>query len=291
MDRAHYREWIGNGVVLADRALALDSANASAQELRATLVYWKVLLNLADGDEDANTLVHEAEAGFRRAIAASDAAASAYNSLSHLLLNKGEPAEAKLNALHAYQQDPFLENANLTLWRIFQSSWVLQDAVEANRYCKEGGRRFAEDFRFQQCELMLMALPGQQPDIARAWQLLERFAELSPPQVRDVNRQRGRTYVAMALARAGMPDSVRAVLRQTRASSEIDPLREIPWLASVALTWIGDTEEAVRRLSLYLAANPEELANYKEQASQGELPWYHQALVDDPRFRAFAGLR
>jgi TolB-like protein len=291
MDRSHYDTWIGRGMAFADSAIQLDSTYASAVELRATLQYWTYILNLATTPEQGEELLRSAEAGFREAIGLDPGRASALTSLSHLLLNKGEVAEAKLNALRAYESDPFLENANLTLWRIFLASWNLQDVVEARRYCQEGVRRFPEDFRFNQCQLMLYSLPGVEPDISRAWALVDTFADRSPPQVTKVNRRRGYMYVAMALVRAGAADSARSVMLAGRAGTDIDPLHEVALLESIARTANGDVDEAVRQLSLYFAANPGTMEAYRTQGGSGELPWYHQALLNEPRFRSLVGIR
>lgn len=288
MQRSEYDRWIAVGHEHATRALDRDSLHPSALELRGTLTYWRVLLNLVDPDL-TNDVAHAAEADLRAAIAAGGNAASAYSTLSHLLLYKGDVAEAKLNAVEAYARDAFLESANLTIWRIFSASWALQDEVEARRYCDEGARRFPDDFRFSQCALMLYALPGVRPDVPRAWALLDDFTHLSPPQVRDVNHQRGRAYVAVALASANLPDSARAVLRATAADASIDPLHEVALASSIAYARLGDGEDAVRQLELYLTANPNGLEGYRSQAARRSLPWYHQSLLDEPAFRALVG--
>jgi TolB-like protein len=291
MDRQHNERWVARGMQHAGRAVAAAPRSPGALELRATLVYWRFLLNLAGTPEEADRLFHEAEDGFRRAIAAAGGRhASAQNSLSHVLTNKGQIAEAKLNAQQAYTQDPFLENAHLTLWRIFTASWNLQDAVEAERYCEEGARRYPQDFRFLQCQLMLPTLPGIQADIPKAWTVLAEFAAASPPQVRDINRRRGLMYLSMALARAGLPDSARAVVLSARAGSDIDPLRELAHLESITWTWLGDTDEALRQLSLYLTANPQALDGLRAGAARRELPWYHRSLQDEPAFQSLVGL-
>ncbi len=292
MDRSHNEEWIARGLTHAERALAAHPDDAAALELSATLRYWRYLLNLAGTPAEADELYHRAERDFRAAIAAAGGArASAQNSLSHLLINKGELAEAKLNALQAYSTDPFLENAHLTLWRIFTASWGLQDVVEAERYCAEGRRRFPADYRFAQCRLMLLALPGARASLSDAWVVLDEFTRASPPQVREVNRRRGMMYISMALARAGLADSARAVVFAARAGADIDPLRDLPHLESITWTALGDSEEAVRQLQLYLSANPQALHGLRSDAERRDLPWYHQALLDEPEFRALVGLR
>jgi TolB-like protein len=291
MDRDHSEKWIGIGLGHADRSLARDTANGNARELRATLVYWGYLLNLAGTPEQRFRQRDEAEAGFRAAVALDSTRASALTSLSHLLINRGEIAEAKVKALQAYQTDPFLENADLTIWRIFSSSWTLHDVVEARRYCEEGVRRFPSGFRFKQCQLMLYAFPDSASDIKRAWQLVEEFAQSSPPQVRELNRQKGAVLVAMGLARAKMPDSARAVLQRVQLDATQDPLRDVALYESIARTMLGDAEEAVRKLSLYFAANPGEVDGYRSITQSGQLYWYHQALLNEPRYRALVGIR
>lgn len=291
MDRAHNEEWIDRGLAHAQRVRAAHPDDADALELSATLRYWRYLLNLAGTPAEADELFHGAERDFRAAIAASGGTrASAQNSLSHLLIRKGELAEAKLNALQAYASDPFLENVHLTLWRIFTASWGLQDAVEAGRYCNEGARRFPDDFRFSQCRLMLLALPGMERGLGDAWHVLDEFTDASPPQVREVNRRRGMMYISIALAHAGMADSARAVVYAARASADIDPLRDLPHLESITWTALGDPGEAIRQLELYLSANPQALEGLRADAARRALPWYHQALLDEPRFRALVGL-
>jgi TolB-like protein len=293
MDRSHYADWIRIGLEHADRALAIDPRHGDALELRATLIYWKYLLNLGDGPSETQTLLTQAETGLRDAIAAGGVRASAHTSLSHLLLNKGEVPEAKLQGTRAYEADPFLDNANLTIWRIFTAAWSLQDVIEARRYCEEGLRRFPNDYRFRQCQLWLFSLPGQALDLEHAWQLVDEFAELSPPQVSEVNRKRGEVFVAMAMARgaATLHDSARAVLVRARATPEIDPTREVALFESIARTWLGDIDEAVRQLSVYFAANPGADEGYRTGVQNGELPWYHQPLITESRFLSLVNAR
>jgi TolB-like protein/tetratricopeptide (TPR) repeat protein len=291
MDRNLNGEWIDRGLTHADRAIASSPRMAEALELRATLLYRRFLLNLAGTPEEADKLYHDSEALFRQAIAAAGGKhASAQNGLSHLLLNKGEVAEAKLNALQAYTADPFLENSHLTIWRIFLASWGLQDLVEAERYCQEGMRRFPDYFRFHECQLRLAALPGAQPEFPKLWEILDQFSAASPPAMQDIHRRSGMVYLAAALARTGMQDSARSVVRRARPTADIDPLRELAHLETMVWVAIGDEQEAVRQLQLYLTANPQALGGLRRDAERAELPWYLQPLLDEPAFRQLVGL-
>ena len=95
----------------------------------------------------------------------------------------------------------------------------------------------------------------------------------------------------MALVRAELPDSARAVALRGRASAEIDPLRELSWLEAIARTWLGDYEEAVRLLGIYLSANPGALDGYRAAAESGEIHWYFAELVEQQAFRELVGLQ
>jgi serine/threonine-protein kinase len=290
MDRTQYERWITEGSAHAERALTLAPADAAALDLRGTLRYWRYLLNLAADDDEADRLFHAAEDDFRAAVASDPNRATALTSLSHLLLAKGELAEAKITAQRAYASDRFLENANLTLYRQFQAAWDMGDAVEARRPCDEGGQRFADDYRFHQCQLMLLAFPGQRPDIDRAWQHFEAFAQGSPEAVAEVNRSRGQMFVAMALAQAGRPDSARAVALRARTGPDVDPLREVTQLEAVVRIFLGEDDEAVGLMAQYLAANPAAREGFRESVAQNDLPWYLRDLTENPRFRSLLGV-
>ena len=120
-DKSYYAQWTERGLGLADRALQLGPQDPNAHELRGTLRYWRWLLNLSPGTEEAAKLLSGAEADLRRSVELNPSQATAWNSLSHLLMAKAEIAEAKLAALRAYEADPYLRDANKTIWRLFQS--------------------------------------------------------------------------------------------------------------------------------------------------------------------------
>jgi eukaryotic-like serine/threonine-protein kinase len=280
-DKTYYAARIERGLAHVDRALQLAPSDPDALEIRGTLQYLRWLLNLApDGAESARLLV-DAENDLRASVAANPEQASAWTTLSHLLINKLETAEAKLAALRAYDADPYLTNANLTLWRLFSTSLDLEDGVEANRWCSEGRRRFPADPRFAECQIWLFALKSQTPDIPKAWSLLEEYVRLSPPNSRDFLRLRGQMLVAMALARAGLADSARSVAVRSRADATLDPPRELVSYEAIVHTILGDKDEAIRLLGRYFASNPQQRSSQDRDDS-----WWYQSLRGDPRYEA-----
>jgi tetratricopeptide (TPR) repeat protein len=283
-DKTYYAGRIAEGMGHVDRALKLQPGDPDALELRGTLRYLRWLLNLAPDPEEAAALMADAEKDLRASVAANPVQASAWNTLSHLLINKLETAEAKLAALRAYDADPYLTNANLTLWRLFSTSLDLEDGVEAKHWCDEGKRRFPTDPRFAECQIWLFALKGQTPDIDKAWSLLGEYLSLSPPNLRDYRRLRGQMLVAMALARAGLADSARAVAVRSRADATMDPPRELVSFEAIVRTILGEKDEAIRLLGVYFATNPQQRSSIDRDES-----WWYRDLRGEPRYQALVG--
>jgi hypothetical protein len=284
-DRSEYDRWIQVGLGHADRALALAPDDPSSLEVKGTLLYWRVLLSLIPDDDEADDAFHDAEQLLERA-----GTAGAQASLSHLLANKGYPQLAYAAARDSYDADPFLENANLTLWRMAQIQWDLGDDIQSRRWCDEGARRFPDFYRFEQCQLMLYALPGVEPEVPAAWEHMDRFVELSPPQTREINEKLGLELMGMVLARAELPDSARAVMIRGRASPEEDPVRTIAYRESFGRVVLEDWDEAIRLMGLYFSANPTLVEGYRAGIAENTVPWYHAALAEQPGFRALLGL-
>lgn len=269
---------VEEGLTHANRALALNPSNADALEVRGTLRYWSYLLNLTPGSGEET--FRAAEEDLRAAVEADPRQAGAWSVLSSLLLNKegGSTAEAKMAAQRAYEADAYLANADVILWRLFLSSYDLQDRREAQHWCSVGSRRFAEDFRFVECHLWTLTLPGVEARPDSAWALLDRYLRLVPPQQEGFRRAWGQMAVAAVIARAELPDSARSVAAEARVDPSVDPTRDISYLEAYVRTLIGDEDEAVDLLSTYLAANPQQRLETAEN-------WWFTELSDHSAFR------
>jgi serine/threonine-protein kinase len=291
-DRTAIPRLLAQGRVHADRALALDPRDADALELRATIDYWRYLLNLTSEPGEAERLLEQAEEDFHAATAADPTQASAYSSLSHLLMNQGRTAQAKLAAEKSFEADPWLLNANSTVLRLFQTSLDLQDEQEARTWCETvGANRFPNDYRFVACRVWLLALPTTTPGtvaakIDDAWLQCEAVVELSPASLREFNRSHCQMLVAMALVRAALPDSARSVAERARAGPSVDPIRELAWLEAIVLTWLEDHDAAVDRLSLYFAANPGQVEAFARDDT-----WWLEDLRSVPAYQRLVGSR
>jgi eukaryotic-like serine/threonine-protein kinase len=284
LDKTYVKSWLEKALKYAEQALALKPNDADALDLRGTTRYTQWFLNLAPGATAAAKLVADAEQDLRASVASNPSQAHSWAVLSHMLMQKSQPAEGKLAALRAYEADPYLTEAPAILYRLFTSSLDLQDGVEANHWCEEGQQRFPTDPSFLECQLLVLALPGQKPDIQKAWQLVAQDAESYSPTERDFRRREAELFVAMALVRAGLPDSARAVALRARADATVDPGRELLYFEAMLRNMLGDKDEALRLIGVYLAANPQDRASMAKDQS-----WWWEGLRDDPRFKSLVG--
>jgi eukaryotic-like serine/threonine-protein kinase len=284
-DKGPASNWTHRGLEFADQALKIRPGDPEALRLRGTLRYIRWLLGLDPYPLTTLQLLDSAEADLRAGGDSTNPnSAAAWSLLSHLEARKGDPAAGKLAALKAYEVDPYLTDANEVLYRLFSLSVDLEDGAGADRWCREGGRRFPKDPYFTECQFELMALPGQAVDVARAWKVLEQDVALWPPNARDFRRRRDQIFVAMALANAGLKDSADRVARRSRADATVDPNRELVYFEAMLRNQLGDREESLRLLEQYLATNPQDRATLANDQT-----WWWRGVHEDPRFKQLVG--
>jgi serine/threonine-protein kinase len=281
VDRRYTERWTALGMVHANRALRINPEDPEGLELRGTLRYYRWLLNLAP--DSASRLLSGAQADLEAAVAEDPTAARAWTILAHIRMNQSQSSLAKIAALRAYQADPYLASAQETIWRLFQSSLDLEDVGESKRWCEEGRRRFPEQYRFAECQLWLYALKDT-VDLARLPQLYQRYLELTPMNIRAFNEHYGLMLVAVAQARAGHRDSADAIARRARADTTIDGTRELALLEAIMRTMLGERDEALHQLGLYLSANPQLREGYARDRT-----WWFRDLRTDPGYQRLVG--
>jgi len=276
-----YTKWIDRGLGHADRAAAMSPNDADAIEARGTLHYLQWLTNLAPKPRRGVRAMASAEKDLVAATTVNARAASANNTLSHLLINKGNLAEAKLAAERAYETDPFLANVELTIHRLVVSSLDMGNREEAEKWCNTGRGRFPQNYRFTECRLWLYTLEGRKPDMAEVRKTYDEYVKVSPPNVQEFDKRKGRMMMGLAFLRAGMPDSAKAIAAAEQAPPDIDPRRETVNLAAIIYAQAGDKDAAIKLVAKWLAANPQQRAFAGDNQA-----WWLQALYDDPRYKA-----
>jgi TolB-like protein len=264
------------GIAHANRALELSPGNAAALELRGVLYAY-----LASNSADADTLEAAAERDLRAAVLADTTRAIAYSRLGELLWDDARFDEAKLFAAKAYAADPYLENARVILFWLCQISIDQQEFGDAYRWCREGRRRYPNRPSFMGAELLLMTSVGPRPQPDSVWRLADAMLEGMTERDRRQQEPEILLDVAAGLARAGLPDSARAVIARARAM-EFGDRPEVDYREAHARLLLGETDSAVGLLSLYLEAEPD-LRDYIAE------DWWWEPLRSNPGFRDLVG--
>ena len=278
-DRKALAHWVELALGHAQRALELAPGDPHALELRGTLRYLSWLQELAPDPAALPQLLAGARQDLDAATKADPSLASAYSTLSHLYYQIEDVPAAVLAARRAYEEDAYLNVANEVLWRLFIGSYDLEQFTQARRWCLEGERRFATDYRFAECRLWLMTTSDATPDVSEAWRLLGKIDSLTPVPRRRFEHYRAQAILGAALARAGLKDSARHVLEGARPGRDVDPNQETLSIEAFARTIIGDRDEAIALLKRYVAANPSHAFT-----RGGDISWWWRDLKTDPRF-------
>ena len=273
--------WLDSAVAHANRAIARNPRDAEALELRAVARVRRVQVGLIHAAKAIDDSVAAATTDLEDAVEIDPTAANALNLLSALQYLKWDVAASNLQAQKAYEADAYLRAAPDILWRLYATSYDLEQFAPAEAWCREGVRRFATDVRFARCRLWILTAKSKTPDIDEAWRLVDTVTALSPPHLREYHRREAMIVTAAVLGRARLADSARHVLTAARAPREVDPRGELMGYEAFALTLIGDKDQAVQVLQRYLTEHPEHRLGFSKATA-----WWWRDLQGDPRFQS-----
>jgi TolB-like protein/tetratricopeptide (TPR) repeat protein len=273
--------WIDSAMAHVAKANALVAGDPDALELRGTLRYWRWLLGVTPDAATAAALLDSAKADLEAAVGREPGQAAAWGVLASLYYQTNDIEGAKLAARRAYEEDAYLANADVILWRLWAASYDLEQFTEATHWCDVMGRRFPTNVRQVECQIRLMAAKGSAPDPTRAWRLADSLVTLSAAGDRPFARLQAQVLAAGALAHAGLADSARHVLARVTPTPDIDPTHDLDEDKGVVYLMVGDKDAALHELERYLAANPNRSTDVSTDGS-----WQWRSLHDDPRFTA-----
>lgn len=276
------------GGLHAVEALSRQSRFAPAMEAQGLLGYYRWGLGLVRDPAEAERLLAGAEEDLRAAVRQDPSRADAWNVLSVISSQKPDLVQAKLDAQRAYEADAFLRAADDLLWRLYATSYDLEQFPDAIQYCDEGRRRFPDDARFVECELWLLASRARDQDgvdrVGRAWQLQQEYVDRVPPAELPYYEAQSRIIVGGVLARAGLPDSADAVFRAARPTPAVDPSLELLGVEAVFRLQMGEEDEALNLLRRYLTTSPEHRSGWRWSSH-----WWWRDLQGNPAFRDLIG--
>ena len=199
--------------------------------------------------------------------------------LSSLLVRTDDVTGAKLAARRAYDQDAFLSNIDIIVWRLFTLSLDDAQFTEAAHWCEVGSKRFPKDPNFVECQLDLMGTKAVAPDPALAWKLADSVVKLTPESTQRYAAASTQLAVGAVLARAGLADSAKHVVAHANAPQDVDPTRDLEYSRAFAWTLLGDKSAAIKSLAIYLSANPTAAVAFNSDNN-----WRWRSIADDPRF-------
>ena len=262
-------QYMDSGLVAADAALRLAPNDADALEARGSMHYVQWLLGAAPNDAALSKLLAGAEADLIASTKANPAQASALNTLSHMYSATSRTTDANLAAQTAYTTDPYLSDANKTLWRLFSTSMDLESPAQAKKWCAEGAARFPEDFRFFECRLWLLTFRNQdpKPTADAIWKAYRDYAQADKLDKPEYVQKRGGMIAAIALVQAGLPDSARAVISRSQGPESIDPGGDLITFEMYARAQ-PQKDRAIALLGKFLASHPQQRA-YASRDSRG----------------------
>ena len=285
-DQTATTELIQQGVARADQALALDSLDADALEMRGTLEFFRITRGYVPDKNEASQVLAGAEKDLRSATAIEPRQATAWYTLSVLqYYSKQDVAESYLDAQKAYEADAYLRAAPEILFRLYVTSYDMGSFDPAKRWCMEGLSRFPKNPQFSLCQMGLLLAKSTAPDVPEAWRLANDIARYTPQQDSALARREGGMYVACVIARAGLRDSSHHVIERSRAGSEIDHRGELMALEALAHTFLGERSEAISSLERYLTTHPEHRAGFAKATS-----WWWRDLQQEPRIKELVGI-
>jgi serine/threonine-protein kinase len=283
-DPLHAEPIVNAGLAAANRAVAKAASNADALQVRGRLEYRKWQLGLAKNTREADQLLSDAERDLKSAVETDPTLADAWGTLSAVYNQKDQLTDAKLAAQKAYDQDAFLTETDQLLWRLYATSYDLEQFNDAIRWCEEGGRRFPAKEAFIRCRLWLLTTPAaRQSNWASAWSDYDRLKALTPPQQWRFREHEMKMLVAAGLARAGLADSARRVLVSARGNSQVDPQGELYAREAMVRIQLGtpqDLDEVFKLLKSYFSVNPIHRKGFLETDY-----WWWRSIKGDPRFR------
>jgi hypothetical protein len=249
--------------------------------LRGTLRYWRWLMAMEPDPAKAKALLDAARKDLETATQISPSQPEAWSVLSHLYYQYNDVVDAKLAARRAYEEDAYLSNAATIVWRLFTTSYDLEQFPDAIHWCDVGKGRFSTDRYFTECQLWLMTTSAVAPDVPRAWQLVDSMVDIAAAPDKPFVRLNGIALAAGAIARAGLADSAAHILDRLVDPADVDPTMDLTQTKAFVWTLLGDKDKAIQALALYLSANPARAVGFDDEHS-----WQWRSIHDDPRFQA-----
>ena len=270
---------LDTGLRIAATALARHSANAAALGTRGELRYLRVFYGAA-GD-GANALLDSARSDLLTATAEDNHLATAWSALSAVYRLADDLRGSVGAARQALASDAYLRSVPTATSKLILALLYSGETAEARRLCGAAQRQYPAHPELSTCELAILAYTGSTTaDVKRMWELVAENERAGPWVSVNGISPIARYWAAAVIARAGMPDSAKAVTNRTRRITAESRVADDYWsIEAFARLVAADTAAAIDILGGAVdtrRATPMLIVSFPEFA----------ALRQDPRLRA-----
>lgn len=274
-------ELLERGLGSAERALGIDAGDPEALTLRGTarLRFWRL-----GHAEQSSELLEQAERDLREAVDGNRSLPRAWMSLSRALQYRGQYAESFRAARNALEADAYLTEPRRAVDELLFAALAGGAFDEAREMCESERLNYPEGRAFLECELTILGWSGSRPqDVPEAWRLLREIEEGKPAPALLETWPFRRMMVAAVIARAGLHDSARSVIRSTRANVPSEQLLlNLAFQEAYVRLLIGDTTATLDLLDEFLSVGPQ----WRDLVADS--PWF-EPISDHPRFVELIG--
>jgi serine/threonine-protein kinase len=199
-----------------------------------------------------------AERDLRAAVQEDPGIARAWYALSELLSTTGRFVEAGQSARRALEADAYLSDARVVIRDLYFTMLLREQFDDARFWCAQGVRRFPANPNFMDCELRILGWSARGArQVAKAWQLLQATEARDTIDPLPLARLDRRMMVAAVLARSGMGDSARTVMRRAKAGVSDSVASQMAAEEAAVRLLLGERDAALQLLSRYLKVNPQ----------------------------------
>jgi serine/threonine-protein kinase len=284
---AAYRTAIAHATRMLQRDSLSQQAGA-AYEYRGSAEFLIVYEHLLSTKRESDPVFAQAVSDLERATKQDKRRTTAWMVLSTAYVQKTNLPASYLAALSAYESDPFNLNAAGILDRLYRTSYITENFVDADRWCTEGRQRFPADHRFIECTLWTYTVEKIRPteSIAHSmdtvWALVDSIGKLAPPNRKEFLTREARIISAIVLGRLGKADSAKKVLDDVMNTTPdaADPTNDLLYYNAYARLTLNDRKTAIELLTKYLARNPEHREGWGKDSA-----WWWRDLLKDPAFQ------
>jgi TolB-like protein len=273
-DSAAIKASLETGLRHAERAIERRPGDYRPYVLRGRLRRLQLTVARPKDPAESARLIENAESDLRTALVGNPNPAQALRLLSELAGDNGHLAEAYNYGEQAYQEDPYLEQVEVTMFRLFEYAFALSRDSTAARWCDSGNKRFSNAI-FTDCRLSLAAWSNGYPLTPdSAWALVAAQLQSYQEPLRPRLQPRLHAMVAAVLARNKLNDSALVVLR---SAQQRDRSQGVLRAAAGVYGLLGLPDSAIATVRRLLADAPEKKSAMQQSP---EL----RSISSDPRF-------